>query len=298
MTAADIDSKKRKRKHKSKKDEDEEPVKAASNGVAAAEKPRKKSKKVHTPEPEEEPVVDGDVAEPSENGVDSEEENEEELNAELKKIAAKAKKSKTSEKEESEDEENEVANGANSVALPSGTSIPTLEDPTRFDELKLSDRTMEAIKTMGFETMTEIQRKAIPPLLRYSSKSQCMYLTNVIKWKGRTRSSEDRKWKDSRLPHTRDRDALSYAIQAPQRHRCHRRIAHSRTRPTDIRSCARAHGEALTDIWHRNRWSEPESGGREARQGRQSADCDTWTAVGPSAQHARLCLQELEELDY
>jgi ATP-dependent RNA helicase DDX18/HAS1 len=32
--------------------------------------------------------------------------------------------------------------------------------------LKLSDRTMEAIKSMGFETMTEIQQKTIPPLLR------------------------------------------------------------------------------------------------------------------------------------
>ncbi|KAH7082687.1 ATP-dependent RNA helicase HAS1 [Paraphoma chrysanthemicola] len=165
MTAADIDSKKRKRKHKSKKGEEEEPVKAASNGVAAAEKPRKKSKKVHTPEPEEAPVIDEVAAESAENGAESEEENEEELNAELKKIAAKAKKSAASEDGDAEDEENDVANGANSVALPSGTSIPTLEDPTRFDELKLSDRTMEAINTMGFENMTEIQRKAIPPLL-------------------------------------------------------------------------------------------------------------------------------------
>ncbi|KAH7093608.1 ATP-dependent RNA helicase HAS1 [Paraphoma chrysanthemicola] len=165
MTAADIDSKKRKRKHKSKKGDEEEPVKAASNGVAAAEKPRKKTKKVHTPEPEEAPAVEGIAAESAENGADSEEEDEEELNAELKKIAADAKKSAASEDDAAEDEENDVANGANSVALPSGTSIPTLEDPTRFDELKLSDRTMEAINTMGFENMTEIQRKAIPPLL-------------------------------------------------------------------------------------------------------------------------------------
>ena len=39
------------------------------------------------------------------------------------------------------------------------------EAPKRFDDLKLSERTMKAIEGMGFETMTEIQRKTIPPLL-------------------------------------------------------------------------------------------------------------------------------------
>jgi ATP-dependent RNA helicase DDX18/HAS1 len=165
MTATEIDSKKRKRKHnKTKKGEEAEPVKAHSNGVAAVEKPRKKSKKEHTPEPE----VEDAIAEASENGVESEvEEDEEQLNKELKQIAAKAKLAKVNQdEEESEDEQDAAVSGANAVDLPSGTSIPTVDDPTRFDELKLSDRTMEAIKTMGFENMTEIQRKAIPPLLR------------------------------------------------------------------------------------------------------------------------------------
>ena len=52
--------------------------------------------------------------------------------------------------------------------LPSaqGLSLPaTTPDPTRFSELKLSDRTMKAIQDMPFETMTEIQRRGIPPLL-------------------------------------------------------------------------------------------------------------------------------------
>jgi ATP-dependent RNA helicase DDX18/HAS1 len=164
MTATEIDSKKRKRKHnKTKKGEEVEPVKAHSNGVVAVEKPRKKSKKEHTPEPE----VEDDIAEASENGEESEvEEDEEQLNKELKQIAAKAKLAKVNQDEESEDEQDAAVSGANAVDLPSGTSIPTVGDPTRFDELKLSDRTMEAIKTMGFENMTEIQRKAIPPLLR------------------------------------------------------------------------------------------------------------------------------------
>ncbi|KAK3054772.1 ATP-dependent RNA helicase [Extremus antarcticus] len=52
--------------------------------------------------------------------------------------------------------------------LPStlGVSLPgTGAEPTRFDELNLSERTMKAIKDMPFETMTEIQRRGIPPLL-------------------------------------------------------------------------------------------------------------------------------------
>ena len=54
-------------------------------------------------------------------------------------------------------------------ALPSvnAVSLPQTGDslPTNFAELNLSDRTSEAIKEMGFETMTEIQQRAIPPLM-------------------------------------------------------------------------------------------------------------------------------------
>jgi ATP-dependent RNA helicase DDX18/HAS1 len=169
MTAADIDSKKRKRKHKSKKGEEAEAVEAPSNGVAKVEKARKKSKKVHTPEPEVEveEEQEQDIAQAIQDGEESlGEEDEEKLNQELKAIAVKAKTSKATENENSD--EDGAGSGANAVAvadLPSGTSIPTVDDPTRFDELNLSDRTMQAIKAMGFENMTEIQRKAIPPLL-------------------------------------------------------------------------------------------------------------------------------------
>lgn len=162
MTAADIDSNKRKRKHKSKKGEDAVAPKAHTNGAAVAEKPRKKAKKEHTPEPEVE-----DVAEVSADGAaDGEaEEAEAQLNEELKKVAAKTKGAKA--EEDSEEEQGSGANGEalGSSDLPSGTSMPTMDSPTRFSELKLSDRTMEAIQTMGFETMTEIQQKTIPPLL-------------------------------------------------------------------------------------------------------------------------------------
>ncbi|KAH7383793.1 kinase-like domain-containing protein [Pyrenochaeta sp. MPI-SDFR-AT-0127] len=164
---ATIDTEKRKRKHKSKKGEDAAAPEVQSNGAAPVEKPRKKSKKEHTPEPEvEDIIVDG-----SEDGVDvaaeGNEENEAQLNAELKTIAAKAKVAKVNEDEDSEDDHGSGANGEalGQQDLISGTSMPSMDNPTLFSELKLSDRTMEAIKTMGFETMTEIQQKTIPPLL-------------------------------------------------------------------------------------------------------------------------------------
>ncbi|KAJ8125264.1 hypothetical protein O1611_g8376 [Lasiodiplodia mahajangana] len=40
-----------------------------------------------------------------------------------------------------------------------------VEPPALFADLKLSERTMSAIEEMGFTTMTDIQRRAIPPLL-------------------------------------------------------------------------------------------------------------------------------------
>lgn len=48
----------------------------------------------------------------------------------------------------------------------SNLSLPSIgNDPKLFSELKLSDKTMQAINEMGFETMTDIQQRGIPPLL-------------------------------------------------------------------------------------------------------------------------------------
>jgi ATP-dependent RNA helicase DDX18/HAS1 len=166
MGAQEIDSKKRKRKHKSKSREEPAAVEPTSNGVAEP-KPRKKSKKEHTPEPEAEEAEQTDIA--SDAGEEEDDDEEEALNEELKKIAAKAKVAKVNADDEDE-QSDPVADGeSNAVTshsdLPSGTSIPTVDEPEKFAELKLSDRTMAAIKSMGFENMTEIQRRAIPPLM-------------------------------------------------------------------------------------------------------------------------------------
>ena len=61
-----------------------------------------------------------------------------------------------------------VPNGVESADLPSTSvlSLPNaVSEPHRFDDLDLSSKTMAAIKEMNFESMTEIQRRGIPPLL-------------------------------------------------------------------------------------------------------------------------------------
>jgi ATP-dependent RNA helicase DDX18/HAS1 len=163
MAAQDIESKKRKRKHKSKKGEDAAVAEAPTNGAAEEVKPRKKSKKVHTPEPEVEGIAD-DVEAPEDEGEDE----EAEINEQLKEIVAKAKAAKVADGAQSEDEaDGEHNDDDQPTDLPSGTSVslPTVEEPLKFSDLNLSERTYQAIQEMGFESMTEIQRRAIPPLM-------------------------------------------------------------------------------------------------------------------------------------
>ncbi|KAK2768627.1 ATP-dependent RNA helicase [Arachnomyces sp. PD_36] len=71
--------------------------------------------------------------------------------------------------DDEEEEESPAANGStNGADLPSETAVNlplTDREPQKFTELNLSDKTMKAIEDMKFETMTEIQRRGIPPLL-------------------------------------------------------------------------------------------------------------------------------------
>jgi ATP-dependent RNA helicase DDX18/HAS1 len=104
------------------------------------------------------------------------------MNKELKKAAAAAK-GKAPEEDEDDfagfDDDAEDATTAEVSApsasaeleqsdLPSnlGVTLPSTKDePQKFTELNLSEKTMQAIQDMKFETMTEIQRRGIPPLL-------------------------------------------------------------------------------------------------------------------------------------
>ncbi|KAI9039919.1 ATP-dependent RNA helicase HAS1 [Aspergillus affinis] len=67
---------------------------------------------------------------------------------------------------DAEEEEEESAGDAEDLPSADPVSLPQVEgEPQKFTELNLSDKTMKAIQEMGFETMTEIQQRAIPPLL-------------------------------------------------------------------------------------------------------------------------------------
>jgi ATP-dependent RNA helicase DDX18/HAS1 len=70
--------------------------------------------------------------------------------------------------EEEKDNEEEDSGKANVPDLPSvdAVSLPQPDGaPKKFTELGLSEKTLQGIKEMGFETMTEIQQRTIPPLL-------------------------------------------------------------------------------------------------------------------------------------
>lgn len=162
MAPHEIENKKRKRKHKSKKGE-EEAVTAAPADVKTTEKPRKRAKKEDTPEAD---IAEGSAAENSSAAENVGEEKEEALNAELKAIAKDLKVAKVT-NDENQDDEEDGENAESTADLPAGTtvSLPTVDDPKTFADLNLSARTLEAIKGMGFETMTTIQQKTIPPLM-------------------------------------------------------------------------------------------------------------------------------------
>lgn len=132
MAKAEKQSKKIKRKH----DVSDETVKS-SKKAEVIDTPEK-SKKRKTAKKDEE----DDVEEPVEQVEKEQEEGEKQ-------------------QEEGQDIELEDLPSANALSLPqTGETLPT-----KFAELNLSERTIEAIKEMGFETMTEIQQRAIPPLM-------------------------------------------------------------------------------------------------------------------------------------
>ncbi|KAK3185700.1 ATP-dependent RNA helicase [Lecanicillium sp. MT-2017a] len=136
-------SKKRKRK-------EAEAVAAA----ASAEKISKKSKKATKPAPAKEPES-SDEEDDDFEGFDEEEQAEDD---EEQDDAA-----------ESEDDDDDKDDGAdlNGADLPTDNApiLPLGSDAQSFDQLKLSDKTMNAINEMGFTKMTSIQKTAIPPLL-------------------------------------------------------------------------------------------------------------------------------------
>ena len=66
------------------------------------------------------------------------------------------------------DEVDETEKALAVTDIPSNSTLKLLtvgNDPKRFSDLNLSGKTMKAINEMGFDEMTEIQQRGIPPLL-------------------------------------------------------------------------------------------------------------------------------------
>lgn len=118
-----------------------------------------------------------DEMEKDENEIEDEEDfagfaSEEEEDREEDRVTA-AQEEQVEQKEtpkEAEERPASLGNLGQPSDLPSalGVSLPTIDtanDPQEFSQLNLSEKTMKAINEMPFRTMTEIQRRAIPPLL-------------------------------------------------------------------------------------------------------------------------------------
>ncbi|KAK7529223.1 dead box ATP-dependent rna helicase [Phyllosticta citribraziliensis] len=160
-----VDSKKRKRKSVNKSTDvstpkptpaTESPAPAKKPSEGEKTKPRKKSKKDSDSEEERE-------------------ETEESINKQLKKVAAAAgakvvedagEDSSDDAQDEDKVEGDNAAQNESDLPFASRMSLPNVDtEPESFAELQLNPKTQKAIEQMGFAKMTEIQRRAIPPLL-------------------------------------------------------------------------------------------------------------------------------------
>ncbi|KAJ4313009.1 ATP-dependent RNA helicase [Fusarium piperis] len=144
---------------KKRKFKDANGVKATSGKRSAPTVPQK-SKKVKRaePEPREEPEIESSNDEEDEYEVEDDEESDE---ADEEEDDSKSGDEEEEEEEEDSKEDNTDLPDGGQLTLPPVAST----EAQSFEELKLSDKTMKAIKEMGFTKMTEIQRRGIPPSL-------------------------------------------------------------------------------------------------------------------------------------
>lgn len=117
-------------------------------------KKAKKSKVVEEPEHEVEDVVEEEAA-----PVPSEDERENE--SEDSKQNGNHKSNSESKEEDASDNHQADLPSQTHLALPQAAG----SDVSAFNELALSEKTLQAIDEMGFTKMTEIQKRGIPPLL-------------------------------------------------------------------------------------------------------------------------------------
>lgn len=143
---------------KKRKFKDSNGVKATNGKRSAAAIPEKSKKtKRSKPEPRDEPEPESS---------DEEEEDEDDAEADSDE-EAEDNKDKSGDELEDDDVKGDEAEA--DTDLPDGgkLTLPPIAgaEAQSFKELSLSEKTMKAIEEMGFTTMTEIQRRGIPPSL-------------------------------------------------------------------------------------------------------------------------------------
>jgi ATP-dependent RNA helicase DDX18/HAS1 len=148
------------------------PAAPAVNGDSAASEPAsKKSKKEHKKDKKQKSEA---VAKNAQEERKEEVDEEEQVNEKLKDVAAETDAADV----EAEDDFEEFASGDEAAEAVDDDEIEDEEPkangdlgeasdatPQKFTELNLSERTMKAINDMPYDTMTEIQARAIPPAL-------------------------------------------------------------------------------------------------------------------------------------
>jgi len=171
MENTELASKKRKRKHHSQVEKSDATAPAPTgsksvppliNGAAHDHEhepiARKKSKKTSTANDFEAGDQTRAVS-AAEDNVKSENEHEDEAQHEGE-AEAEDEAAVAGELHEEDALEDSTIPSAATLSLPS-----TGPDPQKFSDLSLSSKTMQAIDEMKFETMTEIQKRGIPPLM-------------------------------------------------------------------------------------------------------------------------------------
>ncbi|KAK5075292.1 ATP-dependent RNA helicase [Lithohypha guttulata] len=172
--------KKRRRKHSKSASagKEERPItsKKAPPAVSAPEPAKKRRKTSHSSDENEDEVdlQDGLVAvqKPNSEVEESEdsivEEDEDQQHIEIPKEKEQENDDAGSELEQTADLESGGIQLTSASDLPTdgAPSLPGTEFvPQKFTELKLAEKTARAIEEMKFETMTEIQQRAIPPAM-------------------------------------------------------------------------------------------------------------------------------------
>ena len=137
------------------------------------------------------------------------------------------------------------------------TAVPQdgIAERVPFSTLELSEPTMNGLKEMGFETMTPVQEKSIPPLLagkdvlgaaRTGSGKTLAFLVPAIE-----------------LLHTMKFKPRNGRIMVPpssvgthppriHRDRNNYHLTNTRACSTNFRSSKRSHGTPFANIWNRN----------------------------------------------